>query len=146
MIMKTIKIWLDDAFGGFSALGTVNALGAVCLAMVLMLGSCGRGSGLSIAGTYVSHESGEYSISRDTLLILPVGGEGNYKVIRRSGFQKIREGKLQPEEIRVLEYSGRYDADLALLEIDGEEKWIRFFAGGKSLLLVKREYQKVVEP
>lgn len=135
--MKEIKIWFDYAVGVF---------GAICLALVMMLGSCGRGSGVSIAGTYVSHESGEYSISKDTLLILPSGGDGNYKVIRRSGFQKIREGKLQPEEIKVLEYTGRYDADLALLEIDGEEKRIRFFAGGKSLLLVKREYQKVVEP
>lgn len=138
--MKEIKIWCNDV------LGRINALGAVCLALVMMLGSCGRGSGVSIAGTYVSHESGEYSISKDTLLILGAGAEDNYKVIRRSGFQKIREGKLQPEEIKVLEYTGRYDADLALLEIDGEEKRIRFFAGGKSLLLVKREYQKVVEP
>lgn len=133
--MKEIKVWLYDA---------LNAFG--CMAVVLMLASCGRGPDASIAGTYVSHESGEYSISKDTLLILPSGGDGNYQVIRRSGFQKIREGKLQPEEIKVLEFTGRYDAVLALLEIDGEDKRIRFFAGGKSVLLVKREYKKVVEP
>jgi hypothetical protein len=142
--MKEIKVWLN-------ALPAVARLGAFsCLAIVMLLltlfSSCGRNSDNSIAGTYVSQESGEYSISKDTLLILPTGGDGNYKVIRRSGFQKIREGKLQPEEIKLLEYTGRYDAYQDLLEIDGEARRIRFFAGGKSLLLVKREYQKVVEP
>jgi len=136
--MKAIKVWLYDALNALRVLG--------CMAVMLMLASCGRSSDTSIAGTYVSQESGEYSISKDTLLILPSGGDENYRVIRRSGFQKIREGKLQPEEVKVLEYTGRYDADLALLEIDGEDKRIRFFAGGKSLLLVKREYKKVVEP
>jgi len=132
--MKEIKIWLLDA-------GSALA----CLA-VLMLASCDRSSGDKVTGTYVSTESGEYSISKDTLLILNVDGEKDYRVIRSSGFQKIRSGKLQPEEIKVQEFFGKYDAETAILAIEGEDKRIRFFAGGKSLLLVKREYQKVLEP
>ena len=116
-----------------------------CLALVLMLGSCGRGAGLSVAGTYVSHESGEYSISKDTLLILAAGGADNYQLIRRSGFQRIRDGKLQPEEMKVQEYTGKYDPKSLVIRLDGEDKQVRFFAGGKSLLLAKREYHKIIQ-
>lgn len=130
--MKEIKVWLIKALG--------------CLAVIAMLASCSRNSDVSVAGTYVSEESGEYSISKDTLLILSADGDKNYQVIRRSGFQKIREGKLQPEEIKVQEFSGIYDPESSTLAIDGGDKRIRFFAGGKSLLLVKREYKKVVQP
>lgn len=142
-MMKTIKEKSSDGFVGFDAVGIVALW---CLTIVLMLGSCGRGSGLSVAGTYVSHESGEYSISKDTLLILATGGEENYQLIRRSGFQRIRDGKLQPEEIKVQEYSGKYDPETATLVIDGDDKQVRFFAGGKSLLLAKREFHKVIKP
>jgi len=133
--MKEIKVWLLDARSA-----------SVCLAVILMLASCGRSSDASVTGTYVSSESGEYSISKDTLLILSADGDKNYRVIRRSGFQKIRSGKLQPEQIQVQEYFGKFDAETATLAFDGEDRQIRFFTGRKSLLLHKREYQKVVEP
>lgn len=109
--------------------------------MILMLLLFGCGRSASIAGTYVSRESGEYSLSRDTLVIAAAGGEDNYSVVRRSAFQKVRGGKLQPEERRVFQYTGRYDSDSGLLMLDGEDKRIRFFSGG--LMLVKREYTKV---
>ncbi|TCD03169.1 hypothetical protein [Pedobacter psychroterrae] len=142
-MMKTTKEKSYDGPVGFDAVGVVALW---CFALVLMLGSCGRGSGLSVAGTYVSHESGEYSISKDTLLILVAGGEHNYQLIRRSGFQRIREGKLQPEEIKVQEFTGQFDPESLVMRLDGEDKQIRFFAGGNSLLLAKREYQKVINP
>ena len=88
----------------------------------------------------MSKESGDYSLSRDTLVIAPAGGEDNYSVVRRSTFQKVRGGMLQPEERKVFQYTGRYDPDSDLLVLDGEDKRIRFFSGG--LMLVKREYTK----
>lgn len=135
--MKTIKIRLNDAVG---------VLVAICLALILMLGSCGRGAGVSIAGTYVSYESGEYSISKDTLLILSSAEKDNYRLIRRSGFQRIREGKLRHEEMQVREYTGKYDTESLVLQLDGDDRQIRFFPGAKSLLLAKREYRKVTNP
>jgi len=142
-MMKTIREKSYDSLVGFDVVGV---LAMWCLAIVLMLGSCGRGSGVSIAGTYVSHETGEYSISKDTLLILAAGSEDNYQLIRRSGFQRIREGKLQAEEVKVQEYTGKYDPETSVIRLDGDDKQVRFFAGGKSLLLAKREYQKVINP
>ncbi|MES2456352.1 MAG: hypothetical protein V4594_12460 [Bacteroidota bacterium] len=142
-MMKTIKEKSCEEMIGFDAVGVLMLW---CLALVLMLGSCGRGAGVSVAGTYVSHETGEYSISKDTLLILAAGGEDNFQLVRRSGFQRIREGKLQAEEIKVQEFSGQFDPESLVMRLDGEDKQIRFFAGGKSLLLAKREYGKVIQP
>lgn len=122
--------------------GLADRLGAFGgLAVILMLLLFGCGQSASIAGTYVSRESGEYSLSRDTLVIAAASGEGNYSVVRRSAFQKVRAGKLLPEERKVFQYTGRYDSAAGLLVLDGEDKRIRFFSGG--LMLVKREYTKV---
>ncbi|WP_152542465.1 hypothetical protein [Pedobacter sp. V48] len=135
--MKEIKNW------AFDTVHALNGFALGCLALILMLGSCGRSPEFAITGTYVNHESGEYSISKDTLLILAATGDGNYQLIRRSAFQRIREGKLQPEEMKVRNFTGRFDPQKAILVLDGEDKQVRFFSGGKSLLLAKREYQKV---
>ncbi|RYZ26464.1 MAG: hypothetical protein EOP49_43395 [Sphingobacteriales bacterium] len=122
--------------------GLADRLGAFGgLAVILMLLLFGCGQSASIAGTYVSRESGEYSLSQDTLVIAPSGSEDNYSVVRRSAFQKVRGGKLQPEERKVFTYTGRYDSSAGLLVLDGEDKRILFFSGG--LMLVKREYTKV---
>ena len=115
------------------------AFGGLAVVLMLLLFGCGQSA--SIAGTYVSRESGEYSLSRDTLVIAAASGGDNYSVIRRSAFQKVRNGKLQPEERKGFEYTGKYDSDTGLLVLDGEDKRIRFFSGG--LMLVKREYAKV---
>jgi len=117
----------------------LGAFGGLAIVLMLLLFGCGQSA--SIAGTYVSRESGEYSLSRDTLVITPASGEENYSVVRRSAFQKVRNGKLQPEEHKVFEYTGRFDSAAGLLVLDGEDKRIRFFSGG--LMLVKREYTKI---
>ena len=143
MKMKEIKIWVLDALGGFNAL---NAFALGCMALMLMLGSCGRRPQMAITGIYVNQESGEYSISKDTVVILAADGRGNYQLIRRSAFQRIREGKLLPEEMKVRTFTGRFDTENAILILDGEDKQVRFFSGGRSLLLAKREYRKVIQP
>jgi len=109
--------------------------------VILMLLLFGCGQSASIAGTYVSRQSEDYGSSRDTLVIVPAAGEDNYSVLRRSTFRRLREGKLQPEEQKVFQYTGRYDSAAGLLVLDGEDKRIRFFTGG--LMLVRREYKKV---
>ena len=115
-----------------------------CLAALMLVTSCSR-SAVTVEGTYASQESGEYSISKDTLVIIPYGEDGNYQVIRKSAFQAIRGGKLQPQEHKIREYMGKYDPKLRVLLMDAAGKKISFFPGKNSLLLMQREYHKVEE-
>ena len=115
-----------------------------CLAALMLMASCGRNA-VTVEGTYASQESGEYSISKDTLVIIPYGDHGDYQVIRKSAFQAIRGGKLQPQERKIREYVGKYDPKLRVLLMDDAGKKITFFPGKNSLLLMQREYHKVAE-
>jgi len=114
-----------------------------CVAALVLFASCNRGA--AVTGTYASQESGEYSISRDTLVIIPYGDQGNYQVIRKSAFQAIRGGKLQATEHKIREYMGRYDSKLRVLLMDDAGKKITFFPDKNSLLLMQREYHRVAE-
>ena len=88
---------------------SIKALLFSGLAALLFFASCGRSNKSTIEGTYASYESGEYSISKDTLVIIPYGDNGDYQVIRKSSFQTVRGGKLQPKEQKIREYMGRFD-------------------------------------
>lgn len=116
-----------------------------CFALLVFLVSCGGNRNSGIDGTYASYESGEYSISKDTLVIIPYGDNGEYQVIRKSAFQTIRNGKLQPIEQKIREYMGRFDPKKKVLFIDAQGKRISFFPDKGSLLLMQREYHKVVK-
>ncbi|MES2458879.1 MAG: hypothetical protein V4594_25235 [Bacteroidota bacterium] len=116
-----------------------------CFAALLCLASCGRSNSPTIEGTYASYESGDYSISKDTLVIMSYGDNGDYQVIRKSTFQTVRSGKLQPKEQKIREYMGRFDEKTKTLIIDAQGKKISFFPGKNSLLLMQREYQKVIK-
>lgn len=116
---------------------------ASLLVLALTLASCTRDEKLAIEGTYASQESGEYSISRDTLVIMPYGDEGDYQVIRKSSFVAVRSGKLQPREQKIREYVGHLEEKTRTLVIDSQGRKISFFPGKNSLFLMQREYKKV---
>jgi hypothetical protein len=99
----------------------------------------------AIDGTYASYESGDYSISKDTLVIIPYGDQGDYQVIRKSSFQAVRNGKLQPTAQQIREYMGRLDPKSGMLIIEAQGKKISFLPDQNSLLLMQREYHKVVK-
>ena len=98
----------------------------------------------AIDGTYASYESGDYSISKDTLVIIPYGDQGDYQVIRKSSFQAVRNGKLQPSAQKIREYMGKIDQSGVLI-IEAQGKKITFLPDQNSLLLMQREYHKVVK-
>jgi len=112
-------------------------------ALLLLLASCGKGP-KDIAGTYASYVAGEYSISKDTLVISKYDGDGDsYQVVRNSAFQKVRNGKLQAEEHKSRTFVGRYDVDSGMLDIEATGKQIHFDLEKGTLLMMQREYKKV---
>ncbi|WP_461791488.1 hypothetical protein [Pedobacter sp.] len=123
---------------------TIKALLCGCFAVLLFFASCNYGNSPDIEGSYTSYQSGEYSISKDTLVIVRYGGKGDYQVVRRSGFQRVRDGKLMPMEHRVQDFIGRFDPETGTLTIASDGKKISFLPEGRSLLLMQREYHKMV--
>lgn len=106
--------------------------------------ACRNNSSL-IEGTYGDYATSEYSIARDTIVIQAHGGPGEYKVIRKSAYQAIKNGKLQPEKREVHEFIGHFDPEAKALLIDAQGKKITFFPDKGIILVNQREYTKVVE-
>lgn len=115
-----------------------------CIAAIMMLASCQHSSKSFMEGTFVSHQSGEYSISKDTLIIRLLGRGDQYQVIRKSTFQTIRNGKLQPRQQKVREYIAQLDPTTKVLLIDAQGVRISFLPDKNSLLLSQRMYTKVI--
>jgi len=113
---------------------------------ILLLNACGNKVQHFIAGTYASHEVGEYSTSDDTLIIQHYGDADGYRITRRSAYQAVRNGKLQPAKQQVHDYRGQFDAKTNVLLIAAKGKRIRFYPEQNSLLLNDREYRKISQP
>jgi hypothetical protein len=122
---------------------TIKALLCGCFAALLFLASCTGSNRPAIEGSYTSYQSGEYSISNDTLVVTAYGDMGDYQVIRRSGFQRVRNGKLMPKEYQVKDLTGRFDPETGTLDIGTEGRKISFLPDRNSLLLMQREYQRI---
>ncbi|RVT98452.1 hypothetical protein EOD41_16820 [Mucilaginibacter limnophilus] len=68
-------------------------------------------------GTYIAHFKGQYSVGDDTLIVK------DSVVTKRTGYQKIREGKLLAKEHRVKHWViGSLDAPF--LRFEGEDLFI----------------------
>ena len=132
-------------------LATIKKFGLPALALLLVLACLYLFSDkiipqtTTIDGTYASYECGDYSISKDTLVIIPYGDQGDYQVIRKSSFQTVRNGKLQPTAQKIHEYMGSFDPKSGMLIIDAQGKKISFFPDQNSLLLMQREYHKLLK-
>jgi hypothetical protein len=79
---------------------------------LLLLAACKSGS-----STYVNHSEGQFSIADDTLFIVDT------IVINRMGYQRIREGKLQPKEFRVQQW-GLHALGAPVIRLDGKHAFL----------------------
>lgn len=114
---------------------------------LMFLASCKNSTMANIEGTYVSQESGEYSVSSDTLVISmgeKIGDVQHFEIVRRSGFQMVRDGKLRPKQYRVRKYSGHFD-EKASAVLFGQDKSIRVLPDQKTLVVQGRTYLRIEE-
>ena len=98
----------------------------------------------SIPGTYVNHAQSLYSIADDTLQIIQDGGnENSYLISRKTGFRRILNGKLQPEEHQVKSFNGLWDEKKQILQITQSEIVLIFQPDRKKMTLQNSEYKKL---
>jgi hypothetical protein len=71
-----------------------------------------------IPGTYVSQAQSEFSIANDTLVIEQAKNTDNlYLITRKTGYRRIRDGKVQSPEHKVRHWTGQWDSQQQLLQV-----------------------------
>lgn len=93
-------------------------------------------------GTYVRHAEGEYSIGDDTLEIREIN-KNSYSITRKSGYQKIREGKLLPREYRHEELTATYDPQRRQLRESKRGRIMTMQDGDSILRMEASEYKRL---
>jgi len=96
-----------------------------------------------ISGTYVTQFTNEYSITSDTLVVASEANSQTYSIERRTGFNKIRDGKTLPKEFKVAKWVSSYNIEKQMLQETELGKQISVLSEKQSLKLGDSEYQKV---
>jgi hypothetical protein len=94
-----------------------------------------------IPGVYVNHAASAYSVADDTLVITL--NQGNYTVVRRTGFCRIKDGKQQAPEHRVKPFNAVWDEQKQLLQLTQNGVVLQFRPDENELLIENSVYHKI---
>jgi hypothetical protein len=115
----------------------------IILIFALSIIACNSSKGPDITGTYVSTYQNEYSTGNDTLFITAYNIDGGtYQVERRTGYQKIREGKMLPREFKKVKWTATYDIEKQVLNETEYGRKI-YLKEGQKLLFGGTGYQRL---
>jgi hypothetical protein len=115
----------------------------IIMICALSIISCNSSKGPDITGTYVSTYQNEYSTGNDTLLITAFNTDGGiYQIERRTGYQKIREGKMLPREFKKVKWTATYDNEKQVLNETEYGRKI-YMKEGQKLLFGSTGYQRL---
>ena len=115
----------------------------IALTVILFYSCSPAAKKTDISGTYVTQFKNEYSITSDTLVVGSEGNSQTYNIERRTGFNKVRDGKILPKEFKVAKWVSSYNSDRQLLQETELGKQISVLTEKQSLKLGDTEYQKV---
>ena len=95
---------------------TIKSIIILC-GLLAGLAACTRVEDKAIAGIYVTQFQNEYTHTNDTLIITAYNLTAHtYKVERHSGYNKIREGQIQPREFKQQIWTATYTKGNQVLE------------------------------
>jgi len=95
-----------------------------------------------IPGTYVRSVINEFSVGRDTLVIIAVS-DLSYSIIHKASYRRIKEGKLLPEKNMIESWLAAYDKNSQVL-VEGKKGKIISFKPSENILFVGgSSYKKV---
>ena len=120
------------------------------LLLSVVLTACGEdeevvaGTKGTISGTYMRQSESEYSKAMDTLIVTPYDAKaGTFIILRRTGFHRIKDGKLQPKENKLERMITVWDEETHQLQELKEGKLYTFPSTGKELLAGTAKYLKI---
>ncbi|HMI01278.1 MAG TPA: hypothetical protein VK541_02280 [Pedobacter sp.] len=93
-------------------------------------------------GTYVNHAEGTYAVADDTLVV-EHAENNNYLIHRRTGFNRIENGKKGNREYETEEWNAVYDQKLKTLRETRRGKILTFYPKAGKLKVGNREYIKL---
>jgi hypothetical protein len=100
-----------------------------------------------IPGVYVNHAQSEYSIASDTLVIThETATETGYRIIRKTGFSRIMNGKTGPEQHKVKSFTGIWDAQKQTLQLTQNGIIVLFQPDENQLEVQNSKYHKITSP
>ena len=95
-----------------------------------------------IPGTYVNSATGEFSTADDTLTIVPTDVD-TYNIHRRTGFNRICDGRAGKREHEAEEWQAVYDKATKTLSETRMGKRITFHPESNTLRVGTKEYHKI---
>lgn len=122
----------------------------ILIALVSSLLMACRGGGVTdtrsfIPGTYVNYAEGEYSLAYDTLIIQPMSEQNSsYRIYRKTAFQRKVNGKLTPLQHESEEWVALYNEETKSMQEVKRGKIITIYPDANRILVVNREYTKII--
>ncbi len=119
------------------------------LLLSVVLTACGGDEDVAatkskISGTYVRQAESEYSKALDTLIVTPYDAKaGTFIILRRTSFNRIKDGKLQPKENKHERMITVWDEETHQLQELKEGKLYTFSYSGRQLLTGTSKYLKI---
>lgn len=119
------------------------------LVLAVLATACGgnddaAGTKSTISGTYVRKAESEYSKAMDTLIVTPYDpNAGTFIIIRKTGFNRIKNGNLQPKETKQERMITVWDDETRQLQELKEGKLYTFPSTGNELLAGTSKYWKL---
>ena len=95
-----------------------------------------------IPGTYVRTVINEFSVGRDTLVIMAVS-KPTYSIIHKGSYRQIKQGKLLPEKSILENWLATYDQSTGVLIERKKGKIISFNPSENILLVGSSPYKKI---
>ncbi|MEJ5996256.1 hypothetical protein WG904_17635 [Pedobacter sp. Du54] len=111
------------------------------LGAILFIGCTNDNVRPFISGTYTDDYNHEYGTSNDTLTIEPSEGN-NFIIYRKTGLNRIRNGRKQMREFKTETWNAVYDKATKTLTETRKGRLITFFPEANKLMVNSREYQK----
>ena len=101
----------------------------------------------TIPGIYIRQSEGEFSKAIDTLIISANNEEaGTYLIIRKTRFNRIVDGKLQPPEYKAEKMIADYNEKSQQLQDMKTGRLFSFNVKTNELLFGTETYQKIEKP
>lgn len=113
------------------------------LSALILIISCKNKIDPQIAGIYITDFKNEYNITTDTLILSSTNGNKTFQIERRSGYSKIREGKVLPKEYKQAKWVADYNEDKQLLQETELGRQIHLSLQKHTLLLGDSQYRKI---
>ena len=118
---------------------TMMGIGLLC---GILFGCTSHNISDFIPGTYVRTVINEFSVGRDTLVIIPVNNL-SYTIIHKGSYRRIKEGALLPQKRVTENWLATYDKSSQVL-IEGKKGKIISFNPSENILLVgSSPYKKI---